>query len=120
MQCTGANNYFVQDKDGDFLGFIGQLLANNSWIGEGLSSCSFNDRVNGYFCGNTTLAVLEYQSLAADSETRRVWPVETLFLSRNFSTSTNAWRRESWGWGNTQKIIRPSLFLTVLELNSSY
>lgn len=33
--CTGLNNYIIQDHTGDFLGFNGTLLANNSWIGGG-------------------------------------------------------------------------------------
>lgn len=35
MDCTGPNNYIINDKDGMFTGRVGQLLANNSWIGDG-------------------------------------------------------------------------------------
>lgn len=34
MDCTGPNNYIINDKDGKFTGSVGQLLANNSWIGD--------------------------------------------------------------------------------------
>ena len=38
--CTGPNNYIIQDHSGQFLGFNGTILANNSWIGNGEANCN--------------------------------------------------------------------------------
>lgn len=35
MDCTGPNNYLIHDHDGSFTTEPSQLLANNSWIGDG-------------------------------------------------------------------------------------
>jgi hypothetical protein len=42
------------------------------------------------------------------------------FVQRNFSTFSNAWRRESYGWGNRPQNLRPSMFNTLVELNKTY
>lgn len=35
MTCTGFSNYLIQDHTGNFLGFNGTILPNNTWIGDG-------------------------------------------------------------------------------------
>ena len=58
LDCTGPNNYIIFDQDGDFTGEISQLLANNSWVGEGEDECEFVQDMNGYWCHFDKLAVL--------------------------------------------------------------
>ena len=40
MDCTGPNNYVIEDQDGQFTGQQSQLLSNNSVIGDNEDSCT--------------------------------------------------------------------------------
>lgn len=70
MDCTGPNNYLIFDQDGSFTGEVSQLLANNSWIGDGESACEPIEGMNGHWCHFDRLAVLEYESIADDFKKR--------------------------------------------------
>jgi hypothetical protein len=94
--CTGKNNYVVQDNDGAFLGTPGTLLANNSWLGANEPNCTFNSYINGYICNRTDFAVLEYESIAADFNTRIMWPVNVSYWGGAWTSITNGWRE--WDW----------------------
>ncbi len=41
LDCTGPNNYFIYDQDGNVTGSPSQILANNSMIGDYESACTF-------------------------------------------------------------------------------
>jgi hypothetical protein len=92
------NNYMIfdYDTDGDFLPAQGVLIANNSWIGQGEPSCTFNAGANGYFCSDLDFAVLEYESIAPDFNTRIMWPVYLKYDGGNWESVTNAWIEWEW------------------------
>lgn len=58
LDCTGPNNYLVHDQDGTFLGFIGQLLSNNTAVGDHEDFCTYVPQINGHICTGEELAVL--------------------------------------------------------------
>ena len=63
IDCTGPNNYLIDDQDGKFTGRVSQILANNSVIGDHESSCQSMPAINGHWCNSSaSFAVLEYES----------------------------------------------------------
>ena len=72
--CTGRSNYLVIDWDGTFLGFKGTIIPNNTVIGNNEPNCTFSSPMNAHICTRTDFAVLAYQSIAPDYNTRIMWP----------------------------------------------
>jgi hypothetical protein len=53
FNCTGLLNSLVTDKDGTFLGSIGQAFSNNKYLGPNITDiCTKVDSWNGYSCKN--------------------------------------------------------------------
>lgn len=53
--------------------------------------------MNAHMCqGREDFAALEYQNVAADFNTRIMWPVYLRFDGSNYTTATNGWR--DWEW----------------------
>ena len=48
--------------------------------------------MNAHVCLRSDLAVLAYQSIASDYNSREVWPVSLAYDGSNYTTITNAWR----------------------------
>jgi hypothetical protein len=90
--CTGFNNYLIQDHTGDFFGFEGSIVANNSDFGGNENSCTFSITMNSYLCQRSDFAALEYQNVAADFQTRIMWPVYLKYDGGSYTTATNGWR----------------------------
>jgi hypothetical protein len=90
--CTGKTNYVIQDHDGSFLGYPGTILANNSVLGENEPNCTYNADINGYICNRTDFAVLEYESIAPDFNTRIMWPVNLSYWGGTWTSVTNGYR----------------------------
>jgi len=119
LLCTGNNNYLVQDHDGSFLGQPGTLVANNSWVGEGESGCTFNPSINGYICFRDDLAVLEYESIAPDFNLRIMWPVTLNYWGGNWTSVTNGWRE--WEWDANEPLNRRfGRFVSIVRLGQVY
>lgn len=117
--CTGMNNYIIQDHDGTFLGQPGTLVANNSWVGTGESGCTFNVAMNGYVCLRDDIAVLEYESIAPDFNTRIMWPVMLNYWGGNWTSVTNGWRE--WDWkGPEPQNRRLARFVSTIRLGQVY
>ena len=117
--CTGLNNYIIQDHSGQFLGFNGTILANNSWIGEGEASCVASPLMNGYVCNSTDFGVLEYESVAKDYNTRIVWPIQLSYQNGNWTSKTNGWKE--WEWNGTEpKNRRVGRFVSTVVLGQIY
>ena len=99
LDCTGSINYFIHDHTGHFTQPFNndalqatQLMADNKPIGGNETACSRVDDWNGYWCKFTSLALLEYQSIAADFNTRMVWPVYLAYDGGKWNSTTNGWR----------------------------
>ena len=90
--CTGKNNYLVIDTDGQFLGHPGTMIANNSVIGDNTPNCRKVEHINGHICTRTDIRVIEYESIAADFNTRIMWPVSLSYDGGSYTTETNGWR----------------------------
>jgi len=90
--CTGFDNYQIQDHTGTFLGQKGTIIPNNTEMGIG-EGCTYSSIMNAYNCPNRAdIGVLEYQSVAADFQTRIMWPVNLTAQGSNYTTITNGWR----------------------------
>jgi hypothetical protein len=48
--------------------------------------------MNSHICTRTDFAVLAYQSIAPDFNTRIMWPVALKYDGGNYTTLTNGWR----------------------------
>ena len=49
--------------------------------------------MNAYMCSNRDdFGILEYQSVAADRQSRIMWPVNLTADSSTYTTITNGWR----------------------------
>jgi hypothetical protein len=92
IACTGFINYLIQDFDGTFLGSKATIIPNNSLIGNNEPGCTFSSAMNAYTCARSDFGVLEYQNIAADFNTRIMWPVSLKYDSGNYTTLTNGWR----------------------------
>lgn len=90
--CTGRNNYLIQDHTGTLFPQAGIILANNSWIGSKTPNCTFSPVMNGYYCTRDDFAVLEYESIAPDYNTRIMWPVSMSYEGGNWTSITNGYR----------------------------
>ena len=86
IDCTGPNNYLISDQDGMFTGEESQLLSNNSVVGGGESFCESVPEMNGHWCKTEDLAVLEYESIAPDFNTRQMWPVYLGYEGGNWTS----------------------------------
>jgi hypothetical protein len=117
--CTGYNNYLIQDHTGSFFGSQATIVANNSDIGLGEAGCTFSAPMNAYMCSRSDFGVLEYQNIAADFQSRIMWPVTLTYEGSNYSTVSNGWRE--WEWlGNEPQNKRFGRFVTVVRLNQTY
>jgi hypothetical protein len=75
--------------------------------------------MNSYICTRSDFAVLAYQSIAADFNTRIMWPVSITGDGANYTTVTNGWRE--WDWMGKEPLNRRfGRFLSVVKLNSTY
>lgn len=76
--------------------------------------------MNAYMCLNrVNFGVLEYQSVAADRQTRIMWPVSLTAEGYSYTTVTNAWRE--WDWlGNEPLNRRFGRFVSIVALNRTY
>jgi hypothetical protein len=52
--------------------------------------------MNAYICTRTDFAVMAYQSIAADFNTRIMWPMNLTYEGSSYTTVTNGWRE--WDW----------------------
>lgn len=117
--CTGRNNYIIEDHSGSFMGFNGTLIPNNSWVGGNEQNCNIAPLMNGYVCNRTDVAVLEYESVAKDYNTRIVWPIELSYSGGNWTSITNGWR--NWEWSGTEtKNRRLGRFVSLVVLGKVY
>ena len=96
IECTGFQNYLVQDFDGTFLGSKATIIPNNSIIASNEANCTFVSSMNAHLCNRSDFGVLEYQNVAADFNTRIMWPVNLFYEGSNYTTATNGWRE--WDW----------------------
>ena len=63
--------------------------------------------------------VLEYQSIAADFNTRIMWPVNLTANDSTYTTITNGWRE--WDWLGTQPLnLRFGRFVSIIRSGKSY
>lgn len=117
--CTGRQNYLIQDWNGSFLGFPGTLIPNNSVIGGNEPGCKFSTFMNAYTCSRSDFGVLEYQNIAADFNTRIMWPVNLTYDGSNYTTVTNGWR--DWEWiGKQPQNKRFGRFVSIVTLGKTY
>ena len=118
--CTGFNNYLIQDHTGSFFGSKGTIIANNSLIADNEDNCTFSSAMNAHMClEREDFAVLEYESVADDFNTRIMWPVYLTADGSNYTTATNAWRE--WEWlGNEPLNRRIGRFMSVIKLAQTY
>lgn len=117
--CTGRSNFLVIDWSGTFLGFNGTIVPNNTAFGSNELGCVFNSAMNAHICTRNDFATLAYQSIAADFNTRIMWPVNLTYDGGNYTTRTNAWRE--WDWlGKEPQNKRFGRFLSLVRLNSTY
>ncbi len=82
----------IIDWDGTFLGFKGTIIPNNTVIAENEPNCVEVPSMNSHICTRTDFAVLAYQSIAPDFNTRIMWPVALKYDGGNYTTLTNGWR----------------------------
>jgi len=92
MTCTGKNNYIIQDNTATLFPNVGVLIANNSWVGDGTSQCTYNPTINGHYCTRSDIGVLEYESIAPDFNTRIMWPVSLNPEGGNWTSLTNGYK----------------------------
>ena len=90
--CTGRSNYLIIDWNGTFLGFRGTIIPNNTVIGSNEANCTHSPAMNAHICRRTDFAVLAYQSIAPDFNTRIMWPMNLTYDGAPYTTVTNAWR----------------------------
>ena len=75
--------------------------------------------MNSHICTRTDFAVLAYQSIAPDFNTRIMWPVALKYDGGNYTTITNGWRE--WQWMGKEPLNkRFGRFLSIIKLNSTY
>jgi len=119
--CTGRINFVVQDWNGTFFGQKGTIIPNQNnpiALNEGCSA--YSTAMNAYMCPTRQdFAVLEYESKAADFQTRIMWPVSLTSDQNGYTTVTNAWREWEW-FGNEPQNKRMGRFATTLALNRTY
>ena len=116
IDCTGPSNYLIHDKDGLFTGEVSQILSNNTMIGDHESFCENISEINGHWCHSEELAVLEYESIAGDFNSRKIWPVYLQYDGGAWNSTTNAWKE--WQWDGTEPIdLRLGRFWSVIKLH---
>ena len=117
--CTGRSNYLIIDWNGTFLGFKGTIIPNNTVIGSNEANCTFSAAMNAHICRRTDFAVLAYQSIAADFNTRIMWPMNLTYDGAKYTTVTNAWRE--WDWAGKEPLNqRFGRFVSIVKLNNVY
>ena len=117
--CTGFENYLIQDFDGTFLGSKATIVPTNSLIGKNEADCVYSSSMNAYTCSRSDFSVLEYQNIAADFNTRIMWPVSLKYDSGNYTTLTNGWAE--WQWlGLEPQNKRIGRFVSIVKLNQTY
>lgn len=119
MDCTGPNNYLVEDQTGQFLGFQGTLVANNTLVGSHLAQCTLVPNMNSYSCHRSDLAIMEFESVAPDMDRRVVWPVNVSWDPARWTNVINGWRE--WTWDGPEPMnTRNAKFISVMELDKAY
>jgi hypothetical protein len=92
MVCTGKINFLIEDHTNTIFPQGGVLLPNNTKIGSNTSLCTNNSYFNGYYCTRNDFAVLQYESIASDYNTRTIWPVSLKYDGGNWTTYTNGFK----------------------------
>lgn len=92
MVCTGKINFLIEDHTNTIFPQGGILLPNNTQIGSNTPLCTNNSYFNGYYCTRNDFAVLEYESIAPDYNTRAIWPVSLKYDGGNWTTLTNGFK----------------------------
>jgi len=88
-------------------------------IGDKESSCTFNSKMNGYYCLTDSLAVLEYESIAPDFNKRIMWPIFLKYDTGNWTSTTNGWRE--WDWMGPEPLNqRLARFVSVVKVRQNY
>lgn len=117
--CTGRSNYLIIDWNGTFLGSAGTIIPNNVVIGSNEPGCVFSAPMNAHVCSRTDFAVLAYQSIAADFNTRIMWPMNLTYDGASYTTATNGWRE--WEWAGKEPLNRRfGRFVSIVSLNRVY
>ena len=106
--CTAINNFFVRDNTANvyYIPSINNISRNES-------GCTANSQLNGSVCARNDLAVLQFESLASDNDTRVVWPVSVSYTTGNWTNFINAYRM----WNATSG-RRPARFTTIVKLQT--
>jgi hypothetical protein len=88
-------------------------------VGDGEPGCTFNSAINGYICSRDDFAVLEYESIAPDFNTRIMWPVTLNYWGGSWTSVTNGYRE--WDWNgpepNNHRLAR---FMSIVRLGQIY
>lgn len=125
--CTGKRNYLIEDHDGGLTGTAngGTFVPANPEVAIPLGCTNYatgaNAAMNGYFCERHDLAILEYESKAADKDLRIMWPVNLTreHETEKYSHLTNAYKEWEWD-GNEPLNRRLGRFISILNVNSTY
>jgi len=118
FQCTGMNNILIYDTDGKFFsaGGAAAAISKNAAVGAALA-CIKKTNWNGYQCSGNKLAILEFQSTAADARKRFVSPVTV--SNDKFTNKLNTWKE--WNYeGATPLNWRPQKFWSLINLGDTY
>ena len=75
--------------------------------------------MNGHVCLTEKLAVLEYESIAADFNKRIMWPVYLKYEGGPWNSTTNAWKEWQWD-GDEPMNLRLARFWSVFKLHERY
>lgn len=91
--CTGRSNFVVTDFTGNFLGSPGTIIPNNRAIGDNEAGCVRSSIMNAHVCTNRLdFATLAFESIAADSNLRIMWPLNLTYDGSTYSNIINGWR----------------------------
>ena len=113
MNCTGPDNILIHDTDGKFVeDAIGAAIPSQIY-GQGVyqkgnsessydeagTQCQYKEGIKGYICKHEKLVLLQYESIAPDSQRRIIWPIkmydDELFDGKTAGTNyslTNGWK----------------------------
>lgn len=75
--------------------------------------------MNGYYCTLHEFAILEYESIAPDYNTRIMWPVSLKFDGGNWTSYTNGFKE--WAWSGSEPLNkRLGRFISTIRLFQYY
>jgi hypothetical protein len=117
FECTGKWNVLVHDTDGKFLETDGpsSAISNNTWYGPNVTTCTRNDKWNGYHCKDDRTAVLYFVSIAPDYNKRLYSPV--ILTNGVFYNKLNSFKE--WNWDGAEPLnTRESKFVGLVQLSS--